>query len=147
MIELSFADGNTVRSSSRPFDCSVCLRVNQATSKLRRCKIDRWDFTSDDNPSVFPISITKGSAQYGFCPAKATWDVRANQVFRMLVLSAETGNLYVSGGIAEQPNWFVELASWFVPLYDSNKFMSRVKQVLGDDKKAPQVAKHGNRKR
>lgn len=36
-----------------------------------------------------------------------------------------------AGGIADQADWWVDLLSWFLPVYDMAKFASRVRQVLG----------------
>lgn len=36
-----------------------------------------------------------------------------------------------SGGLASQPDWWVETLTWFLPVYDLAKFASRVRSVLG----------------
>lgn len=53
-------------------------------------------------------------------------------MFRLLSVSAETGMMYESGGLADQPEWWIELSSWFLRRYDDAKFASRVRAVLGD---------------
>ena len=101
---------------------------------LRRCSEDRYDFTYKDNISVFPIYAVKGGTPFGFCPGKASWFDHIHGLFRMLVLSAETGQLPYRGGLLEQPDWVINLLGWFVPYYKQYQFISRVKMVLGDGK-------------
>lgn len=113
----------------------VCTKCPDTVMKLRRCQEDRFDFTEKDNGSVFPIKMTEYGASYGFCPAKSSWDPRIVSLFRLLVLSYETKQLLYSGGIAQQPAWFVDLLSWFIPRYDELKFYSRAKAILGEDTK------------
>lgn len=60
----------------------------------------------------------------------------------MLHIAYETGTLWEPGGLKEQPEWFIDLLSWFISIYDSNKFYSRARSILGDGKK-----KHGTDKR
>lgn len=82
--------------------------------------------------------VHKDGNLYGFCPGKATWDQGTVTLYQYLTLTAETGMMYTQGGIAEQPEWFVGLAAWFVPLYRQTVFYSRVRGVLGDgDNKRP----------
>ncbi len=80
------------------------------------------------------MQVSQGGALYGFCPAKATWDFQANQIFKMLVISAECGIMYTAGGIEDQPSWYFDLCAHFIPRYHDFKFNSRVKMVLGDGK-------------
>lgn len=132
-MELSFAD----KATAARFHCDTCRN-----KELRRCGEDREDFTEADS-NVFPMYVHQGGQQYGFCPAKATWDFRLAEVFRLLVITAETGVMLNGGGILDQPAWFVESLGWFIPLYDTVKFMERARSILGDgpDKKVnlPQV--------
>ena len=131
-----------VRSASeteaRPFNCATCPKKIQ---KLRRCMEDRWDFTSDDS-MIFPMQIANGGALYSFCPAKSTWDLETRNVFNILMISAETGQLYRDGGIINQPEWFITLLSEFIPVYDKIKFTNKAQMILGDGKKqtAPSAA-------
>lgn len=76
------------------------------------------------------MSIYKGGTQYGFCPAKASWDEGVVGLFRKLVLSAETNVMLEKGGLNDQPDWFVEQFSWFVPLYKETKMMSLIERLL-----------------
>lgn len=115
--------------SGRAFNCSTCPEMIQ---KKRRCHEDRWDFTEDDDPSIFPIYIHKGGAQYGFCPAKATWDDEVATLFRTLHIAATTGAMWENGSLKEQPTWWVELLSWFIQRYDGENFSSKVRAVMGD---------------
>ena len=101
--------------------------------RLRRCREDRWDFTSDDAP-FFPISIHKGGAAYGFCPGKATWDFSTVQKYRLLVVTAETGALLTPGSMLEQPAWYMELLGWFLPIYDQTKWNCKIREIFGDGK-------------
>ena len=93
------------------------------------------DFTYKDDPAVFPIRMNDVGGLYGFCPAKALLDPEAQQLFKLLTVTAETGALYIEGGLSSQPFWFVELASWFIPIHDKIKFVTRAKMVLGESKK------------
>lgn len=76
--------------------------------------------------------IESGGDLFSFCPGKATWDPEAVSLFQLLLVSAETGNMYEAGGLADQPYWWIELSSWFLRRYDDAKFASRVKAVLGE---------------
>lgn len=53
------------------------------------------------------------------------------QVFRILMLAAETGAMLKTGGIEEQPDWFVELLGWLIPKLDMTKFTSKAQMILG----------------
>lgn len=74
---------------------------------------------------------------FGFCPAKATWDARVMALYKALVVSAETGTQWTVGGIAEQPDWWVDLLSWFAPAYNESRFNSRARAILGDGSSKP----------
>jgi hypothetical protein len=100
---------------------------------MRRCRDERMDFTEKDDPSVFPIYVTKGSSMFSFCPGKATWDKDVVSVYRALKISAESGTMWGEGGISDQPEWWIELLAWFLPRYSDLRFYGRVKSVLGDD--------------
>ncbi|CAB4170056.1 hypothetical protein UFOVP901_32 [uncultured Caudovirales phage] len=91
------------------------------------------DFGEADG-SIWPMYVEKGGAMYGFCPAKATWDTEATSVFRMLIISAETGTMLEVGGIYDQPDWWVELVSEFIPRYNQNKLVSIAKAFIGKGK-------------
>jgi len=78
--------------------------------------------------------INDGGPSFGFCPGKATWDRSTVSLYRLLIICAETGALYNSGGISDQPEWFVELLGWFLPRYNDLRFNSRAKSILGDGK-------------
>lgn len=127
-MELNFAPPDRAKS----FQCSKCP---PETKKLRRCAESREDFTHKDNAGVFPIMVTKDGEQFGFCPAKATWDPSIVSVYNCLVISTETGNLWNRGGISDQPGWFIELLSIFMVRYNDNKFWSRARAILGDGSK------------
>lgn len=131
LVELAFADKAALAQSGRNFDCSKC-RPN--VKALRRCGEAREDFTEEDG-SAWPIILHPGGASYGFCPGKATWDSEATGMVGMLRVAAETGMMLEAGGIADQPDWWIDLLSWFLPSYDQHKFASRVRSVLGDGKK------------
>lgn len=132
LMELTLSHRSKSEVAARPFDCSSCPVKIQ---KLRRCREDRWDFTAEDNPAVFPISVKNGGASYGFCPAKSTWDLQTRQTFNILRISAETGQLFKSGGLVNQPEWFIELLADFLPLYDKLKFIGKAQMILGDGEK------------
>jgi len=65
-----------------------------------------------------------------------TWNPEIMQMFKLLVLSYELKSLLNSGGLAEQPAWYIELLGWFVPRYDEIKFYSRAQSILGDGSKS-----------
>ncbi len=126
MIELGLADHQTLKAEGRSFNCNGCPERIQLK---RRCREDREDFGEKDDPVIFPIYVHKGGTPFGFCPAKANWDSEVVSVYNILTLSCETGQLYESGGISDQPYWFVDLLSWFAPMYDNNKFISRFRMI------------------
>lgn len=84
---------------------------------------------------MFPVRINEGGGLYGFCPGKSTWDPEATSLFELLLVASEQKVLLVPGGISDQPTWFISLLAWFAPAYDTQKFVSRAKMVLGDDTK------------
>jgi len=99
--------------------------------KKRRCREPRWDFTAEDD-NIFPIRIQEGGGLYGFCPAKVTWDREVGDLYETMLVCVEMQTLLISGGVADQPSWFIELLAWFAPEYNLQKFISRAKMVLGD---------------
>lgn len=95
------------------------------------------------------MTVSKGGTQFGFCPGKATWDPEAINLFRVCVLSSEMKTLPFAGSLMEQPDWVIDLMSWFVPAYDNVKFASRARSVLGSGsatKPAPKPALKGKRR-
>lgn len=130
LVELAFADLGELARQGRNFTCSKCKPGIKA---LRRCGEAREDFTEADG-SLWPITITPGGAQFSFCPGKATWDREAVALVSTLRLAAETGMMLEAGGIADQPDWWIDMLGWFVPAYDQHKFMSRARAILGDGK-------------
>lgn len=120
-----------LKSEGRSFDCQNC---KESVKKLRRCEEDREDFTDKDG-AFWPIQIHQGGELYGFCPAKAGWDIEILSIFRLLIVAAETGNILLTpGAIQDQPDWWIEQVSWFVPRYKQIQFISRVKMIVGDGK-------------
>jgi len=92
------------------------------------------------------MQISQGGELYGFCPAKAGWDSEVVSIFKLLIVASETGNILLThGGINDQPDWWVEQVSWFVPRYKQIQFVSRVKMIVGDGKissmKTPKLKK------
>lgn len=61
----------------------------------------------------------------------------------MLSIAAETGNLWASGGVKDQPDWFIELLSWFLPRYDTMKFIAKADMILGGSQKSTKKNKPG----
>ena len=143
LIDLNFADHAKLKSEGRNFDCSTCPSRIQ---KIRRCHEDRWDFTEEDAP-YFPMPVNKGGNLYGFCPAKVTWDNQTTTLFNTLVVAIEYGTLFTNTDLIEQPNWSVDLLSWFAITYRQQVFASRVKMVLGDGGKTKGVKSHGSKRR
>jgi hypothetical protein len=84
----------------------------------------------------------EGGQLFGFCPGKATWDYETIAIYDVLVIAAKTGAMWDVGGISDQPQWFVGMLGWFLPLYDTVSFLSKVRTVLGDgkDKKSDPTA-------
>lgn len=78
------------------------------------------------------MRIRDGGELYNFCPGKATWDYQALHIFSLLMLTAHTGVFYSEGGLADQPAWYIDLATWFLPCYDNLRFYSRAESILGD---------------
>ena len=88
------------------------------------------DFTEEDG-SIWPMQVDSGGYLHSFCPAKATWDPMAREVFGILTLSMEMGCLYNAGGIIDQPDWYMSLITMFAPIYDKLKFTAKAQMVLG----------------
>jgi len=76
---------------------------------------------------------------FGFCPGKATWYPEPQKLFRLLVLASETGQPLYSGGLAEQPDWSVEMLAWFVPEYRDLQFIKRASAIFGGKDEPKQV--------
>ena len=55
-------------------------------------------------------------------------------MFSILLVAAETGQLWEQGGIADQPEWFIELLTWFLPRHDTMKFIAKADMILGGSK-------------
>jgi hypothetical protein len=127
LLELSFADHAKLKESGRNFDCSTC---DEKVKKLRRCGEDREDFTFEKDKGPWPIYINQGGELYNFCPAKATWSYQVASIFRLLVISSETGAMIEEGGLNNQPSWFVEHLSWFAPRYHDYKFHQKANKIL-----------------
>lgn len=75
---------------------------------------------------------------YGFCPAKVIRDdYETSSLFKVFVIASETGQLPYDGSIMNQPEWVVDILSWFAPLYSKLKWISNAKMILpaGNDKK------------
>lgn len=126
MLELAFCDSKRARE----LNCATCPT---SVKKLRKCETTKEDYNEND-AAFWPMRVVEGGAFYGFCPAKVLRDVHANRIFNLLTLTAECGTMYTYGGMSEQPEWFFELAAWFVPRYHDHKFASRAKMILGDGK-------------
>jgi len=124
-----WADPSELKKSGG-FSCHKCPKRVQ---ELRRCREDRMDFTEADN-IMWPMYIVPGGELYNFCPGKSTWDIEASSAFRMLIIAAETGTMIDEGGISNQPAWWVELLSEFVPRYNQQKIFSLAKAILGKGK-------------
>jgi hypothetical protein len=118
--------------------------------KIRRCHDDRWDFTSEDG-NVFPIMIRKDGQRYGFCPAKVTWDDSVLWWYRMLTVCAETNQLPNGEPVVYQSVEWIELLSWFLPVYDQMKFKRNLEMIFGSGENSKQNAlsrmQHGRKRR
>jgi len=82
---------------------------------------------------------------YAFCPGKSTWDSSIAGLYQALVITAETGIMLEEGPLMDQPGWWIDLLSWFLPFYNDQKFWSRAKAILGSDSQTVNAAK-GNRR-
>jgi len=68
------------------------------------------------------MQIRKGGERYPFCPGKASWDLDAQALFRLLIVSAEMKTLPASGGVMDQTVDIIETLAWFLPMYDWSNF-------------------------
>lgn len=107
---------------------------------------EREDYTYKDDPSVFPIKISEHGEQFGFCPAKAKWDFRLIDLYHMLTICAETGQMPFPGSVVDQPFWVVDLLSWFLPKYDMLRFTAKAEMILGDGKGQKGMLKNAQNK-
>lgn len=139
LIELS----NASPERRKELTCSICPDRIQ---KLRRCREPRWDFTEKD-AAFWPMYVEKGGTLYNFCPGKATWDPEAAGVYQALVITAETGIMLEDGPLSEQPDWWIDLLSWFLPYYSDQKFFSRARAILGDGSSKPKEVSRGSNRR
>ena len=112
----------------RNFECSKCP---EGVKKLRRCEEDRFDFTKDDNTAIWPMYVNKGGPMFGFCPGKSTWDHDAVYIFSLVELAFYTRSLAFSGALFDQPSWYVDIISTFLPHYDQLRFNQRMKSMWG----------------
>ena len=121
-----------MQKGGRSFNCDTCP---QSIQKLRRCKEDRWDFTSEDGP-LWPMYVSSADGElYGFCPAKSTWDSKLVDSYHELCLISELKVLPKAGGLDEQDGDLIEQLSWFLQKYDMVKYMRKVEMVMGSDDK------------
>jgi len=134
LIELHFCDKGELKKAGRSFDCAKCP---DNIKKLRRCEEDREDFTELDG-GLWPMYIQRGGGLYSFCPAKATWEKELIEIFKNLEITAITGSMLFPGSISEQPDWYIDLLTIFLPVYDAQKFSTRMKSIFGDGKTKPQ---------
>lgn len=135
LLELQFAEPDRVKQ----FNCDKC---DAKVKKLRKCDSDRWDYTVEDG-NLWPIFIQKNGEGFGFCPAKATKDIRLVMWFNSLRITAETGKMHFSGPLEDQPSWYLELLGYFLYCYNEYRFYSRAKAILGDGKSTG-ASKNGN---
>lgn len=128
MLEMAFSDSDSI-GKGRSFNCDTCL---DSIKKKRRCTEDRWDFTHRDD-IIFPMPIQKGGTKYGFCPGKITQagEMDAKRIFDVLILSSETNQLLYSGGLMEQPAWFIEQLTWLMPRHKQYKNYQEQKAMWG----------------
>jgi hypothetical protein len=144
-LELQFYNPQSQSNKGRGFNCVTCPKEVQ---ELRRCRENKWNFTSQD-AAIFPIKLQEGGRLYGFCPAKSTWDMETVSIFKLMVIAVEQKTLLFDGGLVDQPAWFIDLLAWFSPEYDMQKFLMKAKMILGDSKpsKLPKGSKPSGVKR
>lgn len=124
----------------KQYSCASCP---PSIKKLRKCDSPRLDFGPEDD-SFWPIRIIDGGELYGFCPGKATWDQRTSVLYSSLIVCAETGLHWQSGGIADQPAWWMELCAWFLPRFNEMRFYQRARAILGDGKDTGKAPTNGS---
>lgn len=85
---------------------------------------------------MWPMGINKGGPYFPFCPGKATWDYEAAHLLKLIELSYYTSSLAYPGSIYEQPAWYIDIVSDFLPLYDQLREGQKAKMMWGsgDDK-------------
>lgn len=168
LFALSSVDHSELNAVGRPFTCEKCLKdpsskkPRESIARIRRCYEDRWDFDIGDG-SAFPIQMTTGGPQFGFCPAKVTRDdPESMMIFQTLTAILETNTWPRAGGLEDQEDFWVELVSLFGPFrrqMEFNEKFNLIAQSLGGGSKsspsfpkAPKKpnpgtgAKHGYRK-
>lgn len=57
------------------------------------------------------------------------------EIYNLLIISAKTGTLLVSGGLENQPVWYIELLGEFLLKYDNLNFIQKAEMVLGSNDK------------
>lgn len=111
--------------------------------KLRKCEDDREDFTKKDNPGLWPIRLSKGGPAFSFCPGKATWDHDAAEALRLLETTYFLGQPLFPGSFMEQPWWYAEFISEYLPVYDDMRENNKQRAMWGSgDSKASQTNKN-----
>lgn len=118
-----------LKKQGRSFNCATC---DPKIKKIRRCQEDREDFTAEDG-ALWPMYIQEGGELYGFCPAKATWDLSLSHHFSLMVIIAQTGTMPYEGGLYDQPAELIEELAWFLPRYEQMKFIQKADMILGGD--------------
>ena len=144
LLELSFADTKALKKEGRNFNCAQCPIGVQ---KIRRCREDREDFTYEDS-AQFPIFIHKGGKGYGFCPAKVTWDQHIVGYYRILILVAEMKVFPNGEPLEKQDPELLDILSWFIPLYQQNKFAQNIQMMFGGSSSENKKGRsHGSNRR
>ena len=57
------------------------------------------------------------------------------EIFNLLMISAKTGALLCSGGLENQPVWYIELLGEFLIKYDNLNFVHKAEMILGSGEK------------
>jgi hypothetical protein len=91
------------------------------------------------------MRIIEGGQLYNYCPGKATWNHENVLIYKSLLVTMNTGLGWNEGGVTDQPEWWVDLASDFSVLHSDLQFASRARAILGDGKAKPQAQK-GNKR-
>jgi len=116
-MELAFSS-----DSHKHFDCSKC---RQSVKKLRKCETNRWDYTFEKDGNPFPMEVFKGGNLYGFCPGKAQWYSYLTNIYEIMASCCEMGVLPYSGGLLDQPEWFIRNIGWFSQRYQDLASVTR----------------------
>jgi hypothetical protein len=109
---LHFAD----EKNRKMYTCSICPE---------HVKLERKCQSLNYNAFKKPRRIGGNSLEYSFCPAMATWDEEALEVFADCVLAINTNILPEDGHFSSQKESFVKVYPQFV-IHWKHRFYEKV---------------------